>query len=151
MKEVYEKFPEVAVYAPSATHATHHHMNNLKSNTIRKVTFTDGFCFVMPKEYLDDICPIDLSVNKIGHGIDMYMGYLSMKNNRCAVVDDKITVNHPNGSGYNDKQARIGRDQWYATKSKAAQVYHYWISIDILKNRFGYYVLKFIMKFYSMN
>lgn len=151
MKEVYERHEEVAVYAPSAIHSTHHHMNNLKSNDIRKVTFTEGFCFVMPREYLDDICPIDLEVNKIGHGIDMYMGYMSMKNDKWAVVDDRITVDHPHGSGYSDKQARIERDRWYTTKSKAAQAYHYWISKDMLKNKFGYFVVKFIMKFYNMN
>ncbi|WP_370090173.1 hypothetical protein [Ekhidna sp.] len=150
MKEVYTQNPKVAVYAPSAVHSTHHHMNNLKSNDIRKVTFTEGFCFAMPRPYLDEICPIDLSINKIGHGIDMYMGYLSMKNNCWAVVDDKVVVDHPHGSGYSDKQARIERDRWYATKSTAAQAYHYWISKDILKNKFGYFVLKFIMRFYRL-
>lgn len=146
---VYKKYPKVAVYAPSSVHSTHHHMNNLKSNDIRKVTFTEGFCFVMPREYLNLICPIDLTVNKIGHGIDMYMGYLSMENGKWTVVDDQITVDHPQGSGYSDKQARKERDQWYDTKEKKAQVYHHWISKDILKNKFGYYFMKNLMRFYK--
>lgn len=150
MEEVYTQNSQVAVYAPSAAHSTHHHQNNLKSNDLRKVTFTEGFCFVMPREFLDEICPIDLEVNKIGHGIDMYMGFLSMKYGKWAVVDDRITVDHPHGSGYSDKQARIERDRWYDTKSKSARAYHYWISKDILKNQFGYHCLKFIMRFYTM-
>lgn len=145
MKEVYSGNPLVRVYAPSAVHSTHKHQNNLGTNDIRKVTFTEGFCFVMPREFLDEICPIDLEVNKIGHGIDMYMGYLSMSNKFWAVVDDRVTVDHPHGSGYSDKQARIERDRWYATKSKAAQKYHHWISKDILKNKFGYWFIKNLM------
>jgi hypothetical protein len=111
------------------------------------VTFTEGFCYVIPRAFLDEICPIDLSINKIGHGVDMYMGFLCMQYGKWAVVDDRMTVDHPHGSGYSDRQARIERDQWYATKSKEAQKYHYWISKDILKNQFGYWLIKKIMGF----
>ncbi|NQZ75643.1 MAG: hypothetical protein HRT61_05960 [Ekhidna sp.] len=148
IKWVYENNGSVSVYAPSAKHSTHKHQNNLGSNHLRKVTFTEGFCFVMPREFLDEICPIDLEINRIGHGIDMYMGFLAMSKKKLAVVDDLITVDHPHGSGYSGKQARIERDRWYATKSKEAQKYHYWISKDILKNRLGYWFIKNIIMGY---
>ncbi len=143
--------PGVGVYAPSALHTTHNHMNNKKSNGIRRVTFTDGFCLVIPKPFLDIICPIDLDVNKIGHGTEIYLGYLGMTQERYAVVDDTIIVDHPKGSGYSAKEARIQRDNWFATKSKKAQAYHYWVSKDILKSKFGFFFTKFLMKFYSTN
>jgi hypothetical protein len=146
MKAVYMSSDKVGVYAPSAVHSCHTHQNNLGTKGIRQVTFTEGFCFVIPKEFLNEICPIDLEVNKIGHGIDLYMGYLSMKYDKWAIVDDQITVDHPHGSGYSDEQARIQRDNWFDTKSKAARVFHYWVSKDILKNSFGYSFVKLIMK-----
>ena len=145
--EVYTTYKDVRVYAPSSIHSTHHHQNNLGTFDIRKVTFTEGFCFVIPKEYLNQICPIDLSVNKIGHGIDMFMGFLCMKNKKWAVVDDRITVDHPHKSGYSDRQARTERDNWYSTREREAQRYHYWISKDILKNKFGYWLIKKIIRF----
>ena len=146
--EVFEKHPEVEVYAPSAYYSPHNHMANRGTGDIRKVTFTDGFCYVISKDWLDMLCPIDLSINKIGHGVEIYLGFLSIKHKKWTVVDDCIEVNHPRGSGYSSQEARKQRDDFYATKSKAAQVFHYWVSKDILKNHFGYRFVKFLMKFY---
>lgn len=148
VKEVYMQYPEVKVYAPSAHYSPHNHMANRGTKDIRKVTFTDGFCVIFPRDFLDIMCPIDLNLNKIGHGVEIYQGFLSMKHNKWTVVDDFIEVQHPSGSGYPDKNARIQRDRWFATKSKAAQVFHYWVSKDILKNSFGYKLVRLIMKFY---
>lgn len=139
--EVYSS-RKVGVYAPSAAHSTHGHMNNKGTGKLRKVTFTEGFCFVMPKEYLDQICPINLEVNRIGHGIDVFMGYLSMKNKAYALVDDTIIVDHPHGSGYSDKEARVQRDNWFAQHEKKAQIFHIWATTDILKNKFGFYLIR---------
>ncbi|MEQ9402700.1 MAG: hypothetical protein RIM99_03865 [Cyclobacteriaceae bacterium] len=139
--------PSTGAYAPSASHTTHNHMHNLGSNKTRKVTFTDGFCVVMPKTFLDIICPIDLKVNYIGHGIEIYMGYLGMVNNRPSVVDDRVIVDHPPGkSGYSGKEARIQRDNWFDTKTKKARIFHYWASMDWLKNRTGFICLQLLMK-----
>ena len=146
--EVYQK--DIGVYAPSAKHSTHSQMNNHETLGLRKVTFTEGFCFVTPKTFLNQICPIDLSLNKIGHGVDIYFGYLSMVNKKFAVVDDKIIVNHPHGSGYNDKEARVQRDNWFRTKSKQARLFHYLASLDFLKNAFGFYLILFLMNFVSV-
>lgn len=148
LKDIYCNHSEVGVYAPSAYYSAHNHMANLGTSDIRKVTFTDGFCFAMSKKLLNEMCPIDLDVNRIGHGVDMFMGFLAMKYNQLTVVDDYIEVNHPRGSGYNSSAARKQRDDYYATKSRAAQVFHYWVSKDILKNRFGYKFVKLLMRFY---
>ncbi|WP_436517831.1 hypothetical protein [Ekhidna sp. To15] len=148
IKEVYTENPEVGVYAPSAHYSPHNHMANFGTDGLRKVTFTDGFCYVIPKDFLDIMCPIDLSVNKIGHGVEIFLGFLGIKHNKWTVVDDFLLVNHPSGSGYSSKEARMQRDRWYETKSRAAQVFHYWVSKDILKNRFGYKFVKLLMKMY---
>lgn len=140
------KLDYVGVYAPSVDYTTHNHMHNKRSGGIRKVTFTDGFCYVIPVEFLNEICPIDLDVNRIGHATDMYLGYLGMIYGRYAVVDDQVTVNHPKGSGYSALEARIQRDNWYKTKSKKARFYHYWVSMDWLKNSMGFNIMLFVMK-----
>lgn len=140
------KQPSVGVYAPSVIHTTHNHMHNRKSKGVRRVTFTDGFCYAIPKEFLKDICPIDLAINRIGHATDMYMGYLGMIYKRYAVVDDMMTVDHPKGSGYSSSEARIQRDNWFKTKSKKARFYHYWVTMDWLKNKVGFYLMFFLMK-----
>lgn len=148
IKDVYDQHPEVSVYAPSAHYSPHNHMADMGTKDIRKVTFTDGFCYVIPKDFLEILCPIDLSVNKIGHGVEIFLGFLSYKYNKWTVVDDFLMINHPSGSGYSSKAARTQRDNFYKTKTRAAQVFHYWVSKDILKNAFGYKFLKLIMKFY---
>lgn len=148
MSEVLD-LPSVGVYAPSATHTTHNHMHNHNSRGIRKVTFTDGFCYAIPREFLDEICPIDLTINRIGHATDMYMGYLSMIYKRYAVVDDVVTIDHPKGSGYDAKEARIQRDNWFKTKSRKARIYHYWISMDWLKNHFGFFIMSILTKLFG--
>lgn len=138
--------PSVGAYAPSAVHTTHNHMVHKKNAGIRRVTFTDGFCYAIPKEFLAEICPIDLEVNRIGHGTEIYNGYLGMINKRYTVVDHAIVVDHPKGSGYSPKEARIQRDNWFATKSRKAQIYHYWVSMDWLKNRVGFYAMLLLLK-----
>ncbi|HQU15599.1 MAG: hypothetical protein ACYC18_10970 [Gammaproteobacteria bacterium] len=143
--KVYEAFI-VGVYAPSAKYSTHHHMNNLGSNRLRKVTFVEGFCFVTPLSYLEEICPIDLAVNKIGHGVDIYLGFLSMATRRYAMVDDGVTVDHPHGSGYSDQDARAQRDAWFRLKKSKVRIFHYLVSNNWLKNNFGFHFVNFIMK-----
>ena len=112
------------------------------------VTFVDGFCFAVSRDILDSCCPVDLSVNKIGHGVDIYMGFLAMKNNGDAVVDDKVTVYHPPGSGYDSKIARTMRDAWYIDKPLQARLFHSLASKDLLKNAFGYWLLKIALWFF---
>ncbi|MEO9482446.1 MAG: hypothetical protein ABJG47_03330 [Ekhidna sp.] len=148
IKDVYSQHPDVGVYAPSAHYSPHNHMADMGTKDIRKVTFTDGFCYVIPKDFLDILCPIDLSVNKIGHGVEIFLGFLGIKHKKPTVVDDYILVNHPSGSGYSSKEARLQRDNFYETKSRAAQVFHSWVSHDILKSRFGYFFVRLLMKFY---
>lgn len=147
-QEVFETDPHVGIYAPSADYSPHNHMANRSSGDVRKVTFTDGFCFIIPKESLEELCPIDLSINKIGHGVEIFLGFLDMKKGNYTVVDDQVKVQHPRGSGYSSQAARKMRDDFFATKSRAAQIFHYWVSKDILKNKIGYQLVYLLMRWY---
>lgn len=153
-KNLYERIeiaisnPKVGVYAPSVSNTTHSHMRNLGTGRIRKVTFTDGFCLVIPKEFLSKICPIDLKVNKIGHGTDIYLGYLSMIRKTYAVVDDAISIEHPIGSGYDPKEARKQRDTWFETKPQGARIFNRIVSRGFFKSKLGFVLVNFLMSFF---
>lgn len=125
------------LYAPTVKDSAHSHMETKRSSGFRKVTFVEGFCFGVKREILSQVCPIDLNINRIGHGVDMFMGYLALIRSKWSIADDHIVVVHPRGSGYNDKEARRQRDQWMETKSLKAQIFHNLVSIDIFKNKLG--------------
>lgn len=139
----------IGVYSPSTNDSCHNHMNNKGSAGLRKVTFTEGFCFAVRRNLIEKVCPIDTTVNKIGHGVDIYLGYLAMLNHTCSVVDDRVLVYHPNRSGYADVDARRERDAWFATKSGPANMFHRFVSNNMFKNKIGYLVALSFMKLYS--
>ncbi len=132
----------VGVYAPSADYSCHAQMQPKASRKLRKVTFTDGFCFAVSKDILSGLCPVDTKINYLGHGLDIYLGYLAMASGKHNVVDHDIIVIHPDGSGYNDVLARKQRDRWYRTKSGKSRIFHCLASIDWLKNNFGLWLLR---------
>lgn len=147
LHRVYSAFFEknAGVYAPSADYSSHNQMAPRNSSKMSKVTFTDGFCFAASKQILNQICPVDLSINYLGHGLDIYLGFLAMKNGIACLVDYDILVNHAKGSGYDSKMARMQRDNWYNTKSLSSQIFHNIASIDWLKNRIGLFLLRVLL------
>ena len=141
------KITGAQLYSPSVEDKSHNHNHMVRKpdGDWHNVTFVDGFCFVASRDILDNCCPVDLKVNKIGHGVDIYMGFLAMKNKADAVVDDRLTVYHPPGSGYDSKIARTMRDAWYKNRSLPARLFHSLASEDFLKNTFGYWIIKLVL------
>lgn len=129
------------IYAPSADYSCHAQMKPRNTSKMGKATFTDGFCFAANKDLLNQMYPVDVSINSLGHGLDIYLGYLALINNKQCLIDNDITVKHPKGSGYSGKLARKQRDTWFASKDKKARWFHHWASQDILKNKFGRFVI----------
>ncbi len=95
----------VGVYSPSATSESksHNHCMNKNSNSCRNVLFVEGYFTLVKKEILDHIYPINLEVNRLGWCIDLLIGYHCNKL-KC-YVDDKITIFHPHGTGYDSGKA----------------------------------------------
>jgi hypothetical protein len=92
---------DVGVYSPSSTGQSHKHCKNQKSGGLRNVVFVEGFMFAASKQILSQIYPVNTEINKLGHGLDAYKGFLCIQNNLRCVVDDTITVYHSEGTGYN--------------------------------------------------
>lgn len=142
--------PTIGAYCPSTTESSHPFMNCKGTSGIRKVTFPEGFCFAVKKEVLSKVCPVDTSINKIGHGVDIYIGYVTLLLGMNSVVDDKVVVYHPNGSGYSDIEARKERDNWFDTKSVTANMFHRFVSTDIFKNKIGFIIASLGIKLHKL-
>ena len=134
--------PKIAVYAPSVNDSAHPQMLCRHTNKIRKVTFVEGMCFAVRTSLLRQLCPIDTRVNQLGHGLDIYLGFLALQSAHHSVVDDRIMVTHPQISGYDQVEARRQRDAWFAQKDKAARQFHNLASWTPFKTPLGLLILK---------
>jgi hypothetical protein len=95
----------IGVYSPASTGQSHKHCKNHSSTSLRDVVFVEGFIFAANRIVLEKMYPVDTSINKLGHGLDAYKGFLCLKNKMRCVVDDKIIVYHREGTGYNTGEA----------------------------------------------
>ena len=115
----------VGVYAPSSlAGSSHRQMRPLRADGLRAVTFTDGFCFALRRELLLELCPVDTSINQLGHGLDVQLAYLAWGRGWPVVVDDGVRVEHPRGSGYSDKQANRECAAWVRRLPVRARWFH---------------------------
>ncbi len=137
--------PKIGVYAPSVNKegSNHPQMRNKNSNSLRDALFVDGFCFAARGELLNKIFPIDLKLNKIGWGVDVYLAYMAIKSKMICVVDDQVNVehyvgpnNHPNPEIFIN-EAKTQRIRWFRSLSKGARNYNKLASIELFKNIFG--------------
>lgn len=103
---------DIGVYSPASTGQSHKHCKNMQSGNLRDVVFVEGFIFVANKKILEQIYPVDVNVNKLGHGLDAYKGYLCVKNKMRCVIDDTVVVYHREGTGYNTNEASSQFLQW---------------------------------------
>lgn len=68
--------------------------------------------FAVKKQILEQIYPVDLNINRLGHGIDAYKAFLCLKNNLRCVIDDRLCFFHKEGTGYNTSEASMQFINW---------------------------------------
>ena len=100
---------DVGVYSPSSTGQSHQHCKNRQSGGLRDVLFVEGFIFAASRKIIEKVYPVDLNINKLGHGVDSYKGFLCLKNKLRCVIDDNIIIFHREGTGYSTVEAS---NQW---------------------------------------
>jgi hypothetical protein len=105
------------------------------------VSFADGFCFAARKHFLARVCPIDLDINPLGWGPDTHLGYLAIIYGGCVVVDDRIVVFHPEGTGYDERQAALQYREWRSRFAVPARFFHVYGRRERLLQGFGYRLL----------
>lgn len=116
--------PRLGIYAPCGTHSDQPQMRNRHSGGLRRVTFVDGFCFAVRSSILQQLCPVDLRLNRRGWGLDVQLGYIARHHGWHVVVDDRVQVNHPRSTGYSRSDAWRERGQWQAALPPAPRLFH---------------------------
>ena len=134
--------PRLGLYAPSANESGHPQMLHRGSGGLRPAAFVEGFCFAVRLSLLAQMCPVDVSVNRLGWGLDKYLGYLALRAGLETAVDDRLTVRHRGICGYSTREARQQHDAWFAGRSRAARRFQALSSVSWCKTNPGLRLLK---------
>ena len=109
----------VGLYQPSCALSLHGrcHRQSLcrYMGRLRKVNFQEGWFHLVCREILDEVLPLDLSLNRLGWGIDLAFSHVARVRRMLVLVDDRVRVVHPHGSGYNREAAEQQMVRWLAT------------------------------------
>jgi hypothetical protein len=82
---------------------------------IRRVNFQEGWFHLVCREILDEVLPVDLSLNRLGWGIDLVFSHVARIRRMLVLVDDRVRVVHPKGTGYNRETAKAQMRNWQAS------------------------------------
>ena len=82
---------------------------------IRSVNFQEGWFHLVCREILDAALPVNLEINRMGWGIDLALSHFARIQNRLVMVDDRVRVLHPKGTGYKRDLAKAQMKEWLAT------------------------------------
>lgn len=82
---------------------------------MRKVNFQEGWFHLVCRELLDYLMPIDCSLNRLGWGVDLALCHFARISHKLIIVDDRVRVVHPKGTGYNRDKALAQMRAWHAT------------------------------------
>lgn len=104
---------DIYLWAPSTNGQSHIHCKPQITNGFREVPYLEGFCFLTHMDCTNNLNPISTDINKYGFGIDLLLGYNCVKvlQKKC-VVDDRVTVYHKEGTGYDQGKALMDMYNW---------------------------------------
>lgn len=117
----------IGVYSPSSTGRSLKHCKNFQTGDIRDVPFVEGFCFFAERFIIEEFMEYDFSVNKLGWGLDVLMGFLCQKNKMRCVIDDRIVIEHFNETGYSMAEASKEMYKWHQSINDVV-FFNYWMS-----------------------
>ncbi len=135
----------IGVYAPNSSGSNHRQMWCKHSGSMRPVPFVEGYCFAARRDLLEKIYPVDVAINRMGWGIDVYLGYHAFHQGLLSVVDDRVKVEHPIESGYCSDTARKQRDQWLQTLPQKAQRFQRLSGWVFFKTRIGFWLFRLLV------
>ena len=82
---------------------------------MRRTNFQEGWFHLVRRDLLEKVCPVDTSLNLFGWGIDLALSHFARVEKLLVLVDDRIRVVHPGGTGYNKAAALSQMRAWHAT------------------------------------
>lgn len=133
---------EVGCYAPCVDGSWHLQMRSRRSGSTREVAFVEGMCFASRTSLLRKLCPVDPEVNRFGLGLDVVLGYYAMKAGMKAVVDDRLQVRHPLGSGYDVGLANDQYRRWLALLGPEVVRFNKLTRANFFQTRLGFKLLR---------
>lgn len=115
----------IGIYTPSNTGSSGHvFCRTQTSSGLREIPFVDGYLFGVRREVLERCPQVDLNVNPTGWGVDVYAGYLAASMGLRTVVDDRVSIYHPAGSGYDRALAFRQMVTWLASHGDGSLRYY---------------------------
>lgn len=81
---------------------------------MRKVNFQEGWFHLACREILDKVLPVDCTINRLGWGIDLALSHFCRISRMLIIVDDRVKVVHPKGTGYNRDEALRQMRLWHS-------------------------------------
>lgn len=82
---------------------------------MRHANFQEGWFHMIRIDLMGKVCPIDVNINRLGWGIDLALSHFARVEKLLVIVDDRIRVVHPGGTGYNRDKAEAQMRAWHAT------------------------------------
>jgi glycosyltransferase involved in cell wall biosynthesis len=104
---------EVGVYSPSSTGRSHYQCKKANEEGLRIVDFVEGFFFFANIKMLAQFGAIDTRLNLYGWGIDVAKGFYSKKMGLLNLLDDGVTIHHPEETGYSSDKAEKQMMEWF--------------------------------------
>lgn len=113
MKQIM-RIPTVGAYQPSCHQSgrSHKYGYNKSTGNFREVPYFEGW-FQMFRTSLG--FSLDLSLNRLGWGPDLYICKRARDRGMKNIVDDAVVVYHPKESGFSNHEAAQQMDAWSAT------------------------------------
>jgi|GEM_PF-1451425 len=110
------KAVNVGLYQPanSLKGTAHWHSMRKRPYKLRRRRFQEGWFHMVRTDVLGKICPVDTSVNRLGWGLDVALSYYCLKEDLLILVDSRIPVEHPAGTGYNREEAERQMKVWFS-------------------------------------
>ena len=85
------------------------------SGRIRRANFQEGWFHLVRRDVLEEIMPVDTSLNRMGWGIDLALSHVARIKGLLVLIDDRIRVLHPKGTGYDRDAALAQMRAWLAS------------------------------------
>lgn len=126
---------QVGVYSPASEGRSHYQCKKSASKGLRVVEFVEGFIFLASMKVLNEFSPLDTNQNLYGWGIDVAKGFYSRKLNLLCVVDDEVSVYHPEETGYSSEAAEQQMSRWFLTLPQGPLLNQFhWDRVDLVRS-----------------
>ncbi|MBI5330553.1 MAG: hypothetical protein HZB71_08075 [Betaproteobacteria bacterium] len=125
----------VGVWAPASSGTNFPSIRNAHSGGLREVAFLDGFCLAARLAHWRALAPVDVSVNRLGWGLDIHLAYQARRAGQRVTVDDRVQMHHTLGSGYSNEEAWRQLRRWVKTLDRPARLAHRLLFAERMQHR----------------